>query len=445
MITILMKRFFVVLFFLLLLCQAKAQVKMLDPMIAQALSQVNEDSIESHINDLIKFHTRHNLSTQTDPKIGLGAAMKFLEKRCNTWAAQATGRLKPIVEMMHYEAGGEKTRLGRLVNLPNLVVTLPGTEGKHELLILAHVDSRVNDNSDGETYAPGANDDGSGVACLLETVRILSKVQLKQTIKCLFVSGEEHGLLGAGAIADRAKNEGWPILAVLNNDMIGNSVASETGLSTDKMVRVFSDSPQGEDSNNRQLARYVKELGEQYVPGHEVKLIYRNDRYRRGGDHTPFMKLGYAAIRLCEYYENYDRTHQVVREENGNKYGDVLSGVNFVYVARNTRVNMATLMNLCMAPDTPSNAEIANANALSNYTELAWNPVTDKQGKIDISVRYEILYRETDQSTWNVYQTCVLNGNGRQKISLPISKDNFFFAVRSVSAEGHPSLPAVCR
>lgn len=416
----------------------QAQVKTLDPMIVQALAQVSEDSIEAHIAELVTFHTRHNLSTQTDEKIGLGAAMKHLQKKCQVWADKAMGK-KPMVEIMRYDTGGENTRLGRKVNLPNLVVTMPGTEGKHELLIMAHVDSRVNDNSDGVTYAPGANDDGSGVACLLEMVRVLSKVELKQTIKCLFVSGEEHGLLGAGAIADKAKAEGWPILAVLNNDMIGNSVASETGLSTDKMVRVFSDSPQGEDSNNRQLARYIKELGEQYVPGHEVKLIYRNDRYRRGGDHTPFMKLGYSAIRMCEYYENYDRTHQVIREENGIKYGDVPSGVNYKYVARNTRVNMATLMNLSEAPDMPEGAVIANANALSNYTILAWDAVSDKNAK------YEVLYRETDQPVWKVYQTCEPTGEGRQEVTLPISKDNFFFAVRAISEGGHPSLPAICR
>lgn len=434
-----MKKLLFVLASLLMMGQVRAQERVLDPFIVQSLAQVSEDSIEAHIGELIKFHTRHNLSTQTDEKIGLGAAMKHLQKKCQAWADASEGRPKPTVEIMRYDTGGEKTRLGRKVNLPNLVVTLPGTEGKHELLIMAHVDSRVNDNSDGVTYAPGANDDGSGVACLLEMVRVLSKVSLPQTIKCLFVSGEEHGLLGAGALADKAKAEGWPVLAVLNNDMIGNSVASETGLSTDKMVRVFSDSPQGEDSNNRQLARYVKELGETYVPGHEVKLIYRNDRYRRGGDHTPFMNLGYSAIRMCEYYENYDRTHQVVREENGIKYGDVPSGVNFTYVMRNTRVNMATLMNLALAPDTPAGAEIANANALSNYTILAWNAVSDKNAK------YEILYRDTDQPVWKVYQTCAPTGEGRQEVKLPISKDNFFFAVRAVSDSGHPSLPAVCK
>lgn len=423
---------------------SKAQVKSLDPIIVQALSQVSEDSIESHINDIIQFHTRHNLSTQTDPKIGLGAAMRFLEKRCNQWAKKSKNRPKPVVELQTYKAGGENQRIGKELELPNLVVTLPGTAADGEIVLMAHVDSRVNDNYDGTTYAPGANDDGSGVACLLETVRILSQIPLRQTIKCFFVSGEEHGLYGATALAKKAKEQNWPILAVINNDMIGNSVASETGLSTDCVVRVFSESTRGEDSDARQFARYVKEMGESYVPGHEVKLIYRNDRYRRGGDHTPFLQNGFVAVRMTEYYENYDRTHQVVREENGIKYGDVPSGVNFKYVMRNTRVNLAAAMNLAQAAAKPEKAVIANANALSNYTVLSWNTVK-KNEKVDLSVDYEILYRETDQSTWKVYQTWKAEDKERISVSMPISKDNYFFAVRSVTAGGHPSLPAFCR
>lgn len=441
-----MKRLIIIGSLLVSFIFSKAQVKDLDPVISQALHQVSADSIEKYINELVTFHTRHNLSTQTDKKIGLGAAVKHLEKKCLNWANLSNGRPKPTVEIFRYDTGGENTRLGRKVNLPDLVVTIPGTVGDAEIIMLAHINTRVNDNSDGETYAPGANDDGSGVACLLETVRILSQIPLRQTVKCVFVSGEEHGLLGAAALAEKAKSENWPIIGVINNDMIGNSVASETGLSTERIVRVFSDSSKdGEDSMSRQWARYIKEMGETYVPGHEVKLIYRNDRYRRGGDHTPFLQAGFPAVRMCEYYENYDRTHQVVREENGIKYGDVPSGVCFPYVMRNTRVNLAAVMNLAQAPARPLKAKIANANALSNYTELSWDPVLNKEGKVDSSVTYEILYRETDQSTWNIYMTCKIEGDGVQKVKLPISKDNFFFAVRSVSSSGHPSLPSFCK
>lgn len=418
-----------------------------DPVIAHALERVNSDSIGHYIQDLVAFHTRHNLSTQTDARKGLGAAMRYLEKRCLQFASEASAqRPELMVEMLHYEVGGEKSRLGRVVNLPNLMVTLPGIQPSGEIILLAHVDTRVNDNSDGTTFAPGANDNGSGVGCLLEVVRILSQVPLKQTVKCIFVSGEEHGLFGAGHMAGIAKEKGWPVLGVLNNDMIGNTEASETGLKSNTMVRVFSDSPNGEDSPSRQLARYIQEQARHYVPFHQVKLIYRNDRYRRGGDHSPFLQAGYPAIRISEYYENYDRTHQVVRQENGIKYGDVLEYVDLDYVRRNTQVNMAAVMNLAQAPLAPQKARIANANALSNYTILDWTPVLKADGTADESVHYEVLYRETDQPEWQVLQECpAAKTSERQSVKLPLSKDNYFYAVRAVSQGGHVSLPVVCR
>lgn len=416
-----------------------------DPVITETLAGVSADSIKVYIDELVSFHTRHNLSTQTDKNKGLGAAVKYLEARCQRYAdAAAANRPKPTVEIVRYDTGGPDTRLGRKVNLPNLMVTLPGTEGSKEIILLAHMDTRVNDNSDGETYAPGANDDGSGVCCLLEVVRLLSQVPLQQTVKCIFVSGEEHGLLGAGHMANVAKDKNWPVIAVLNNDMIGNAEASETGLMTTNMVRCFSDSPKGEDSDARQLARYIKEMAATYVPGHEVKLIYRNDRYRRGGDHTPFLKNGYPAIRMCEYYENYDRTHQVVREENGIKYGDVPAGVCVPYLIKNIKVNLSAVMNLAQAPSQPTGTSIANANALSNYTILDWDPVLKADGKADETVSYQVLYRETDQSTWQIYQNCPpATSNEKQQVKLLISKDNFFYAIRAIK-EGHASLPAMC-
>ncbi len=418
-----------------------------DPVIVRALSQVDAGRIEGYINDLVAFHTRHNLSTQKDPEIGLGAAVNYLVETCSDWAESASPeRPAPIVEVIRYNAGGEGTRLGREVNLPCVLVTLPGTEASGEIILMAHIDTRVADNNDSTSFAPGANDDASGMSCLLETVRIVSQIPLKQTIKCLFVSGEEHGLDGSKAMAEKAKEEGWPILAVINNDMIGNAVSSETNLETTRMVRVFSHSPKGEDSDARQLARYIKECAETYVPGHEVKLIYRNDRYRRGGDHTSFNNEGFVAVRISEYYENYDRTHQIVREENGISYGDVISGVNIPYLVKNIQVNLAAAMTLAEAPAKPLSARIANANALSNYTELSWKPVLTADGNIDETVSYEVLYRETDQPVWEVYsQYPPATGEELQKAVLPLSKDNYFYAIRSISAGGHPSLPAVCR
>lgn len=440
--------FFGIMLCLITPCRAEVQGPVQsDPLIVQSLSQVNADSISSYIEDLVNCHTRHNLSTQSDTKKGIGAATSYLERRCQEFVAKASkNRVKPVVEVVRYEAGGENTRIGKKVSLPNVMVTLPGSVATGEIILLAHYDTRVNDNYDGETFAPGANDNGSGCACLLEIVRILSQVQLNQTVRCIFTSGEEHGLWGATHMAKQAKEKGWPVLAVLNNDMIGNTEASETGLKSNTMVRVFSDSPRGEDSDARQLARYIKEMAGVYVPGHEVKLIYRNDRYRRGGDHSPFLQEGYPAIRISEYYENYDRTHQVVREENGIKYGDLLADVDVEYVKRNTQVNMATVMNLALAPAEPAKASIANANALSNYTVLEYTPVLKADGSVDSTVSYEVLYRETDQSVWMSYKMCApATTSEKQRVSLPISKDNYFYAVRSVSATGHCSLPRICR
>lgn len=316
------------------------------------------------------------------------------------------------------------------------MVTLPGTKADREILLSAHIDTRVADVMDSTAFAPGANDDGSGLACLLEVVRILSGVPLEQTVRCLFVSGEEQGLDGSRYMAARAKAEGWQIEAMINNDMIGNAVASGTGLKEDHKVRVFSESRSGEDSNPRQLARYIKETAGIYVPDQEVKLIYRLDRYGRGGDHTPFLREGFTAVRMSEYCENYDRTHQDVRTENGIDYGDLLSGVDIPSLTRNIRINLATVMNLALSPARPENVRIANARELENHTVLAWDPVNP-------SVSYEILFRETDQPEWQVLG--MVAAGEAPAFQCPYSKDNYFFAVRSLSATGNPSLPAVAR
>ena len=432
----------------------ETEQRMIDP-ISEAIAQVSQDSITSYINTLVGFHTRHTQSTQTDPNVGIGAAVNYLSDLCTKWTTtpQAPGSEgrginlpKAKVEVLHCEAGRPQDKMDRALQIPNVMVTLPGTEGSKEIILMAHIDTRVNDLADSTTFAPGANDDGSGLSLLLEAVRILSQTPMRQTVKCLFVSGEEQNLIGSSFFAQKAVDEDWPVLAVLNNDMIGNAEASGTGLHGTDKVRVFSDSPSGEDSAPRQLARYIKETAEQYVPGHEVKLIYRNDRYRRGGDHSSFLNKGFTAVRISEYYENYDRTHQVVRNEDGIAYGDVISGVDIPYLEKNIKVNLAAVMNLAMAPSTPTGARIANANALANTTILEWDPVTLKDGSLESGVTYEILIRETDQSEWEVYEKApAATSLEKQSIELGISKDNYFYAVRSVSADGHPSLPAVCR
>ena len=418
-----------------------------DPEIVSAVARVSTDSIRTYIEDLVAFHTRHTLSSQTDPEKGIGAAVDYLRRRCTAWARQAEGvRPVPSVEVVYFTAGGKGGRYDRIVSIPELLVTIPGTKAEREILLSAHIDTRVADVMDSTAFAPGANDDGSGLACLLEVVRILSKTPLEQTVKCMFVSAEEQGLDGSRFMAARAKAEGWPVLAMINNDMIGNAVASGTGLKEDHKVRVFSESRAGEDSDPRQLARYIRETAQTYVPDQEVKLIYRNDRYRRSGDHTPFLREGFTAVRMSEYCENYDRTHQDVRTEDGIDYGDLLSGVDLPSLTRNIRINLASAMNLAQAPARPENARIANAGELENHTVIAWDAVRGADGQTDLAVSYQILYRETDQSVWQVLGAVAADpALFAQTFKCPLSKDNYFFAVRSVSPSGNPSLPAVAR
>ena len=418
-----------------------------DPLIAEAVAKVDPDSVRTWIEELVGFHTRHTLSTQTDSEKGIGAAVRYIVARCGEWGRRAEGiRPTPTVEVVYFTAGENGGRYDRVLQVPEVMVTLPGTKADREILLSAHIDTRVADVMDSTAFAPGANDDGSGLACLLEVVRILSQIPLEQTVKCLFVSAEEQGLDGSRYLAGRAKAEGWPILAMINNDMIGNAEASGTGLKEDHNVRVFSESRSGEDSDPRQLARYIKETAGRYVPDQEVKLIYRNDRYRRSGDHTPFLREDFTAVRMSEYCENYDRTHQDIRTENGIDYGDMLSGVDIPYLTRNIRINLATAMNLAQAPARPEKARIANAGDLANYTVLAWEPVRLANGQADLSVSYEILFRETDQPEWQVMD-CVSFDPAQfaPTFQCPLSKDNYFFAVRACSAAGHPSLPAVAR
>ena len=420
-----------------------------DPEIAAALSAVSIDSVRTYIDELVGLHTRHTLSTRTDPERGLGAAVTDLENRCAAWAEAApAGRPKPLIERVHYTVGENGGRYDRIASVPELMVTLPGTDGSREILLMAHIDTRVIDVMDSTAFAPGADDDGSGLACLLEAVRILSEIPLEQTVKCLFVSGEEQGLEGSRHFARRAKEELWPVQAVLSNDMIGNTRASGTDLVEDRKVRVFSESSSGEDSDSRQLARYIKEMAACYVPEQEVVLNYRSDRYRRGGDQRYFQQEGFTAVRVCEYCEDYERTHQDVRTENGVDYGDLPSYMDFGYLVRNIRINLAAVMNLAQAPATPTGARIANANELDNNTILTWNPVLDANGQPDPGVSYQILCRETDRSEWLPALPLGLSDKvpaGQTTFTCPLSKDNYYFAVRALSSGGHPGLPALAR
>lgn len=417
-----------------------------DPVIARAVEEISAANQEATVADLVGFHSRHNLSSQTDPARGIGAAAEYLYKKASSYIPASGGRLS--VEKVFYKTGGPGSRLGREVELCNVVATVKGSDTADDrvIVLLAHYDTRVEKDGDFESHSPGANDNGSGVACLMEITRIASTIDVPVTLKIMFLSGEEHGLYGAQYMSDVAKNEGWNIVAVLNNDMIGNSDAGETDLRNNMAVRVFSENipivederqarsrvynSSENDSPSRQLARYIKETGERYVDNITVKLIYRNDRFGRGGDHTPFSHNGFTAVRICEMGENYYRTHQSVREEDGIKYGDLIAGVDFEYVRKNTGINISTALNMAMAPSVPRNVRI-DVSGLTNYSDISWEAPTEGEAP----AAYYVLIRETDQSMW---QKKILVRD--TKVRIPYSKDNYFFAVQAVDAEGHESL-----
>ena len=416
-----------------------------DVLIENAVNDISVTNMKSLVEDLVGFHNRNNMSSKTDPNRGIGAAAEYLYNKASSYILESSGRLS--VEKIYYQAGGN--RLGRDVTLCNVVATIQGSNKSDDRVIalLAHYDSRAAGSTDSLSYAPGANDDGSGIACLMEITRIVSKIDIPITIKLMFLSGEEHGLLGAQHMANIAKEQGWNLIAVFNNDMIGNSNASQTNTQTNTVLRIFSENiPVAEtpeqtrarvynsaenDSPSRQLARYIKETGERYVDNMSIMLIYRNDRFGRGGDHTPFNRNGFAAVRFCEIHENYDRTHQNIREENGIKYGDEIWAVDFEYVRKNTGVNLSSALNMVLAPSTPENVRVITSG-LSNFSEIKWE--APKQGKVPKA--YYLLVRETDQSIW---QKKILVYGTEAKV--PYSKDNYFFGVQGVDETGHESLP----
>jgi len=442
-----MKKISIAFCFIILALTVNAQVIMnRDALIADAVADISAANQKQLIADLVAFHNRNNLSSKTDPAKGIGAAAEFLYRKAQSFIPASGGRLS--VEKVYYTVGGPNTRLGREITLCNVIATVAGSDPADDRVIvaLAHYDSRAGDGNDSVIYAPGANDDGSGIACLMEMTRLISKMNLPVTVQLMFLSGEEHGLFGATHQAALAKQANQNLIAVINNDMIGNSNASETDTQTNTVVRVFSENiPAIEndttrrirvynsaenDSPARQLARYIKETGERYVDNMTVKLIYRSDRFGRSGDHTPFSRQGYAAVRMCEVNENYDRTHQNIREENGIKYGDEIWAINFEYLRKNTGVNLASAVNLALAPDAPKNVKLITSG-LTNYVNLTWE--APSKGKKPSA--YYVLIRETDQSQW---QQKILVRDTKAK--LPFSKDNYFFAVQSVDDEGHESL-----
>ncbi len=418
-----------------------------NPQIEKILSEVSAKNIETNIRKLVSFGTRHTLSNPDDPNRGIGAARTWIKAEFERYSKDSGGRLIVSEDDFIQPAGGRVAQPTRLVNI---VGTLPGkqAEAKDRIyLVSGHYDSICSPNADATCDAPGANDDASGTAAVMEMARVMSKYEFDATIVFMTVPGEEQGLLGAAHWAAEAKKKALNIAAMFTNDIIGNT-SGGNGVRDNRRVRLFSEgvptteteaeararqSVGGEnDGHSRQLARYIKEVGERYLPNFEVTLIFRRDRYGRGGDHSAFLQRGYAAVRFTEPNEDFTRQHQKVREENGIKYGDVVEMVDFAYIAQVARVNAAAIASMALAPAAP--AGVSFKSARQEYdTLLTWkaNPEPDVAG-------YRIVWRQTYQPFWT---GSIEVGNVTEYVLKGLTKDDYFFAVQAIDKDGNASVP----
>jgi hypothetical protein len=419
-----------------------------DPRIAAALQQISAQRIQANIEKLVSFGTRLTLSAQDPASIasghGIGAAREWIKAVFERYSKDCGGCLEVKTDAFQEEPAD---RIPKATKITNVYAVLKGTDAegaKRIVLVTGHYDSRNSDTLDANGDAPGANDDASGTAVSLECARVLSKLKFPATIIFLTVAGEEQGLNGSHHFAKMAKDQSWNVEAVLNNDIVGGDKSAEQDHS---VVRVFSEGVPnaateqdikrirglgGEsDSGSRQLARYIADVGRAYETGVKPVMVFRLDRYLRGGDHYSFNQQGYSAVRLTEFREDFHHQHQNVRTENGIEYGDRLKFVDYDYVAHVARLNAATLASLASAPGPPGNVHLL-AKDLENDSTLTWDTSAGATG-------YEVLWRATTSPEWEHAQD-VGNVN---RITLKLSKDNVIFAVRAFDGAHHSSLPVV--
>ncbi|HEY3102467.1 MAG TPA: M28 family metallopeptidase [Pyrinomonadaceae bacterium] len=412
--------------------------------IPKIVAEIRARNIEATIRKLVSFGTRNTLSDQNNPTRGIGAARDWLYAEFQKAAAQSDGRM--TVEKQTFEQP-KVARVPEPTMLTNIVATLKGTQPEsvdRVYVVSGHYDSMCTSPTDAKCDAPGANDDASGTAAVLEMARVMAKYKFDATIVFMTVPGEEQGLLGSTYFAEQAKKNNMDIEGMFTNDIIGSSVGGN-GVHDPHTVRVFSEGvPSNEtqqeatsrrsvggenDSQSRQLARFIKEVSARYVPSMKVWMIYRRDRYGRGGDHQPFLERGFPAVRFTEPNENYQHQHQSVRIEKGIQYGDLPQFDDFNYIADVARVNAAALAVLTSAPARPKSVTVTTG--LSNDTALKW--AANKEPDL---VGYEIVWRDTTEATWTHSRAV---GNVATFTMKGMSKDNYFFGVRAVDKEGNRS------
>jgi Zn-dependent M28 family amino/carboxypeptidase len=415
-----------------------------DPAIQSMVDAVEGDRIEAAVQTMVGFHTRHTLSDTTSDERGVGAARRWLKAEFERISEACGGCLEVQYQKTLVEAG-ETSRIPSDTPVYNVVAIQRGTEHPDRYVLMGgHLDSRVSSIMDSTSRAPGANDDASGVAGAVEAARVLSQHEFASSIVYVGYTGEEQGLFGSTHAAEVAVDEDWTMAGVLNNDMIGN-IEGISGVIENNTFRVFSQRRPpdlhedswstryygGEnDGPSRQLARYVATQAETYVRHLEPILIYRLDRFGRGGDQMPFADRGFPAVRVMETHENYNRQHQDLRTEDGIEYGDTIDEVNFGYAEKLTGVNVATMASLAAGPPRPDSVKIGGA--VSPSTTLAWTPVAH-----DDLAGYKVYWRRTAAPRWQ-HSTFVPAGTTEHTLDNVVI-DNWFFGVAAVDEDGHES------
>ena len=414
-----------------------------DPEIQKMIREVSAKNIEVSIRKLVSFGTRNTLSEQDNPTRGVGAARDWIYSEFQRFNAECGGCM--VVEKQSFTQP-KANRVPEPTVLTNVVATLRGTTDPDRVYVVSgHYDSMCTSPTNVTCDAPGANDDASGTSAVIELARVMSKRKFDATIVFMTVPGEEQGLLGATHFAEQAKLKNTNIETMITNDIIGG-VTSQKNSAFRNRVRVFAEgvptneteqqaatrrSVGGEnDSPSRQIGRYVKEQSSRYLKNFSAWVIYRRDRYGRGGDHIPFLERGFAAVRFTEPDEDYTHQHQNVRTENGVFYGDTPEFVDFEYVANAARVNLITLASLAAAPAKPKNVGIVTGR-LTNDTDLKWDAGTDG----DLA-GYEVVWRDTTAADWTDSKFV---GNVTTYTAAKMSKDNFFFGIRAVDKTGNKS------